>query len=301
MADETQEGARLIAGLNDLLQLDNDAVQAYTVAIDNLDGEQFRSAIRTFRGDHERHVADLGALIRAQGGTPIDLPHIPTGMFKLAVQKAAAAAGGDREILLAFKANEGQARDKYRRATGEALPPDITTVVRRNAADEERHYAWVTQALEMLGAGRDTTAGKVEAGFETVHGRTADAIEAGEREVMVAAETAKEKAEELGERARQTAAHAGDRAMTAAGSGLEGAGRGLDRAADWADERGGVASKAAVPVHRFAGVLREEGGHLRQQDLDAIKRDVEGGVRAHPIRSVLLVAGIGYVVGRLIR
>ena len=302
MAEETnQDVARLIAGLNDLLQLDNDAVQAYTVAIESLEGEQFRSAVRMFRGDHERHIADLSALVRARNGTPSDLPHIPTGMFKLAVQKAAAAAGGDREILLAFKANEGQARDKYRRAAADMLPPDVSSVIRRNAADEERHYAWVTQALEVLGAGRTTAAGKVEAGFETVHARTADAIEAGEQEVMMAAQGAKAKAGELGERARELAANAGDRAMSAAGGGLEGAGRGLDRAADWVDERGGVASKAAAPVHRFAGVLQQEGGHLRQQDMDAVKRDVEGGVRAHPIRSVLLVAGIGFVIGRMIR
>lgn len=302
MADDTNTGgARLIAGLNDLLQLDNDAVQAYTVAIDRLGSEPFRSAVRSFRGDHERHIADLSALIRSRGATPVDVPHIPTGMFKLAVQKAAAAAGGDREILLAFKANEGQARDKYRRAAADVLPPDVSSVVRRNAADEERHYAWVTQALEVLGAGRTTAAGKVEAGFETVHARTADAIEAGEREVMLAAQGAREKAGELGGRAKQLAGQAGDRALSAAGSGLEGAGRGLDRAAEWAEGKGGVATRAAVPVHRFAGVLRQEGNNLQQQDMDAVKRDIEGGVRAHPIRSVLLVAGIGFVIGRMIR
>ncbi len=62
-----------------------------------------------------------------------------------------------------------------------------------------------------------------------------------------------------------------------------------------------MASKAAQPVHRFAGMLREEGGNLRRQDVEAVRRDIEGGVRAHPIRSVLLVAGIGFLIGRMIR
>lgn len=311
MPDESRSDAQLLATLNDLLQLDHDAVEAYTVAIDNLRSEQLRGTIRAFRGDHERHIRDLSTLIRARGGAPIEMPHIPTGFFKLGVQKAA-SAGGDRELLLAFKANEGQVRDKYRRTSVQAMDVEATALIRRNAADEERHYAWVTQALEMLGAGAATTAGKVESGFETVHGRTADAIEAGERTVMVAAEAtregladlgdrAREGASELGESARGMAANVGDRALSVAGSGLEGAARGLDRAANWADDRGGLAARAAAPVRRVADALEHEGYHLSQQDLDAVRQDVEDGVRAHPIRSVLLAAGIGYVVGRMLR
>ncbi|HEX9105786.1 MAG TPA: ferritin-like domain-containing protein, partial [Longimicrobiales bacterium] len=306
--------ARLLATLNDLLQLDHDAVQAYTVAMESLQSEPFRSTVRTFRGDHERHISELTRLVQERGGTPMELPHIPTGMFKLALQKAA-AAGSDRELLLAFKANEGQVRDKYRRAAADALPVEVSGLVRRNAADEERHYAWVTQAVEALGAGAGTALGRTEAVVETVHGRTADAIEAGEREVMVAAEGAHEQISEMADRARDTAAavgerarelasnagdrarelasNAGDRALGAAGSGLTGAARGLDRAADWADDRGGVTARAATPVRRVADVLEQEGIHLQQQDLDAVRHDVETGVRTHPIRSVLIAAGIG--------
>lgn len=311
MLDENASDVQLIATLNDMLQLDHDALEAYTVAVDHLRSEQLRGTIIAFRGDHERHVAGLTTLVLARGGKPMEMPHVPTGFFKLGVQKAA-TAGGDRELLLAFKANEGQVRDKYRRMSAEELDMEASALIRRNAADEERHYAWVTQALEALGAGAATTVGRVEAGFETVHGRTADAIEAGERAVMVAADATRERVAGLGERARDTvselgesardvAAHVGDRALSAAGSGLEGAARGLDRAAEWAEDRGGVASRAAVPVRRIADVLEQEGVHLTEQDLDAVKRDVEGGVRAHPIRSVLLAAGVGYVVGRMLR
>ncbi len=302
---------RLLAELNDLLQLDHDAVQAYAVAIESLTGEQLRTTVGLFRGDHERHITDLTQVIRMLGGTPSELPHIPTGFFKLALQKAA-AAGSDRELLLAFKANEGQVRDKYRRAAAAVQPGDVSTVIRRNAADEERHYAWVTQALEAMGAGATSTIGRVEAGVETVHGRTADAIEAGERELMYAAEKARETAGELGDRARdaaadvgdrarELAANAGDRALEVAGTGLEGAARGLDRAAEWADDRGGFVARAAPPARRFADVLEHEGTHLRQQDIAAVRRDVEDGVRSHPIRAVLIAAGIGYVVGRMLR
>ncbi len=303
--------ARLLVELNDLLQLDHDAVQAYTVAIEHLHDEQLRRTVLAFRDDQERHIADLTRLIQSLGGTPLEAPHIPTGFFKLALQKAA-AAGSDRELLLAFKANEGQVRDRYRRAAAATLPGEATDAVRRNASDEERHYAWVTQALEVMGAGADSALGRVEAGVEAVHGRTADAIEAGEREVMYAAEQAREKAgqlgdrareaaSDLGERARDLAGSAGDRALEVAGTGLEGAARGLDRAAEWADDRGGFVARAAPPARRFADVLEQEGIHLRQQDIDAVRRDAESGVRSHPIRSVLIAAGLGYVVGRMLR
>ena len=296
----TSTDARLLAELNDLLQLDHDAVQAHTVAIENLRSEPFRSTLRTFRGDQERHIAELTRLVQARGGKPVELPDMPTGMFKLGLQKAA-AAGGDRELLLAFKAIEGQVRDRYRRAAADALPAEVSAVLRHNAADEERHYAWAMQALESLGAGAGTPLG-----------HTADAIEAGEREVVVAAEGAREQlagvadraretAVAAGERARELAASAGDRALDAAGSGLTGAAAGLDRAANWADDRGGLAARAATPVRRFADVLQQEGTHLREQDIDAVRRDVESGVRSHPIRSVLIAAGIGYLVGRLLR
>lgn len=316
MADQTH--TELLAQLNDLLQLDHDAVQAYTIAIDNLRSDTLRSSVLAFRGDHERHIADLTLLVRSLGGTPIESPHIPSGFFKEAVQKVG-TAGGDREILLAFKANEGQVRDKYRQAASRAFPPEVGAVVRRNAADEERHYAWVTQALEALGAGPRTAVGKAEEAFETVHGATADVMESAEEKVMMAASATRETVSDIGDRVGETVSAAGDRvretvsdvgervqeipgrAAAAAGGGLESAARGLDRAADWAEEKGGVGARVAPPVRQVADTLEETGARLRAQDFDAIREDVEREVVGNPIRSVLIAAGIGYVVGRMIR
>lgn len=183
----TQTEARLVAALNDLLQLDNDALQAYTLALKGLKSPEHRETLARFRGDHERHVQNLSELVRAHGGIPIQLSHIPTGPMKLAVQ-AAGNAGGDREVLLAFKANEGQVRDKYQRLADESHSPDVAEVLNRNAADEERHYTWVARVLEEMGAGPDTKIGRAEEAFETAHGRMADAVEGAERGLMAGAE-----------------------------------------------------------------------------------------------------------------
>jgi rubrerythrin len=179
----TQSDAQIVAALNDLLQLDHDAVQAYSLAIDALDHAGYAQTLTRFRGDHERHIRDLSELITVHGGTPIQLAHLPTGAFKLAVQ-AVGNAGGDREVLLAFRSNERQVRDKYGRMSEASNPPDVAAVLHRNAADEEKHYSWVTKKLEELGVGSDSLLGQAEQGFEAAHSRTADAIEGAERNGM---------------------------------------------------------------------------------------------------------------------
>lgn len=185
MTQSTTTGSSaLVAELNDLLQLDHDAVNAYTIAIDSLQNEMWKQSLFSYRGDHERHIQDLTMHIRSLGGVPIEMPHVPSGAFKSAVQAAAAAAGGDRAILLAFKSNEGQARDKYQRAAGAGHPAETADLLRRNASDEEVHYGWVSGVLETMGAGPDSTVGKAEAAFERVHGGAATALEGVERVAM---------------------------------------------------------------------------------------------------------------------
>ncbi|HET8726959.1 MAG TPA: hypothetical protein VFO41_05555, partial [Alphaproteobacteria bacterium] len=83
---------------------------------------------------------------------------------------------------------EGQVWRKYVRHAERSYPPDIADVLRRNARDEEAHYAWVTTALDHLGVGAGTATGTVASMVETFHGAAADVIEAVERvgiELMV--------------------------------------------------------------------------------------------------------------------
>ena len=77
---------------------------------------------------------------RARGGLPIPLPHVPTGLLKLAVQ-ASGLPGGDGCVLLAFRANEWQSREKYARYAARPYTPELAALVQRHAEDEARHYA----------------------------------------------------------------------------------------------------------------------------------------------------------------
>jgi rubrerythrin len=189
MEQLNQTEAELAAELNDLLKLDHDAVQAYTLAIRLLESDPYKRQLEAFRADHERHIDELSQLIRSRGATPLELPHLPSGAFKLAVQ-AIGAAGGDRAVLLAFKANERQVRDKYRRSARAVHPADMTSVLARAADDESRHYAWALEALEDLGVTADTATGRAEQAFEVAHARMADAVESAERQALKVAQGA---------------------------------------------------------------------------------------------------------------
>lgn len=182
MTQPQQNDAALIAELNDLLQLDHDAVEAYTIAIDLVRSPAYRETLVQYRADHKRHIEELAALVRARGGLPTELPH-PTAPLKLAVQ-ALGAAPGDTTLLLAFKAVEGQGRDKYRRAAQRSHARDVAEVIHRAAEDENRHYQWCEQTLTELGVGAGTIPHGIATVVETVHKILADPIEATGRKVM---------------------------------------------------------------------------------------------------------------------
>ena len=182
-APTDERGVALLVGeLNDLLQLDYDAVAAYTLALKELDNAAYQADVRRFKADHERHIEELTELVRKYGGVPMPLPHL-SGVFKLAVQGAVAAAS-DAAVVTAFKSNEVQSRDKYRRAVSRQHPSDVQDVLIRAARDEQRHFDWAMRTLGELGVSQ----GSLTEALEQVHARSADAMEAVERGAMQAAE-----------------------------------------------------------------------------------------------------------------
>lgn len=159
-----QPSAEVIGALNELLQLDYDAIGAYEIAIDELEDRDHATRIAAFKADHERHIRELNTLIERMGGTPHNNPHA-TAPLKHAMQSLG-AMGGDRGILLAWRANELQLRNRYDEWASRALrwPAEAKRLVARNALDEEGHYQWVAGVLREMGVsldapGRDRGAG----------------------------------------------------------------------------------------------------------------------------------------------
>ena len=293
----------VLDGLNDLLQLDHDAIAAYDVAIAKLEDRDHADQIAGYRRDHERHVRELNELVARLGGTPANHPHA-TGPFKTALQSLGGLAG-DKGLLMAFRTNELAVRTKYDHYASRAMlwPPDVKRVIDGAALDEERHYAWVADVLQRMGVG------------------TGDLDEASR-----APDLARERANVGGgvvDRAKDAVADAAG-AVTGAVSGAAGSVTGAvsgaagavgDRVSGVAGSvRDGVAGGVGAVKNRIAGLvdtaedsLTSVGGRVQTaaggvRDAATGAADTfEGRVREKPLQTLLLAGVAGFVIGRLLR
>ena len=138
--------------LNDLIQLDFDAIEAYEAAIERLDSPDYRTQLQMFMRDHERHTVNLSEQVRMLGGTPAT-----KGDFMRVLTKGKVvigALGDDKGVLMAMNANEAVTNKTYEHMV-KALAdhPAVDAVVRENLADERRHKAWIEEALETMESG----------------------------------------------------------------------------------------------------------------------------------------------------
>lgn len=144
----TQKGTStvLVELLQDLIQIDYDAIEAYEAAIDRVDSFNLKPALREFLADHQRHIRELSAMVSAEGFDP------PTkGDYKRVLTKGKvvlADLAGDRAILTAMRSNEDQTVKAYEKACDhQGLEPVVLTTLQANLADERRHRAWFEQQL----------------------------------------------------------------------------------------------------------------------------------------------------------
>jgi len=314
----------VLDGLNDLLQLDHDALAAYDVAISKLEDRDHAGQITGFRRDHERHVYELNELVTRLGGTPVNHPHA-TGPFKTALQSLGGLAG-DKGLLMAFRTNELQVRTKYDTYASRAMlwPPEVKRVIDGAALDEERHYAWVAGVLQRMGVGQgevedvhamnaareraNVGAGVVDSARDAVAG-AAHAV--GDRVSGAASSVAgtvggaaSSVAGTVGGAASSVAGSVGDAASNAAGA-VRGAAADLgDRVSGLAGQvRGGVSSGAGAVRNRISGLLDTDEGPLAGpvDRAQALGTGFEGRVREKPLQTLLLAGVAGFVIGRLLR
>jgi ElaB/YqjD/DUF883 family membrane-anchored ribosome-binding protein len=106
--------------------------------------------------------------------------------------------------------------------------------------------------------------------MEREHGTNPD------RERMT--EDMKRKAEEMKREAQATAAHAGERAREQFESASE-----------------AVRGRFAEAGETFTGMKE----HLQERDFQAMAEEITDMIRRHPVQSLLVGAGLGYVIGRI--
>jgi uncharacterized protein (TIGR02284 family) len=132
--------------LESLMQLDFDAVQAYTQAIERIDHRAVREQLTAFRADHQRHIADLSECIRRFGGEPPERKRDFKG-FLIEGFTAIRSMTGTEGALKAMQGNEETTNKHYREALDVAFPADVRALIERNYDDERRHLTYVDDAL----------------------------------------------------------------------------------------------------------------------------------------------------------
>lgn len=296
----TANTTKVLEGLNDLLQLDHDAIGAYEIAIEKLEDRDHAAQIHGFKLDHERHIRELNTLIAELGGTPKNEPHA-TAPLKEGMQ-ALGAMAGDRGTLIAWRANELQVRAKYDSYASHAMtwPDNVKRFIDEAALDEERHYHWAANVLQQMGVGSGE-------GLETdLLNKLRERGNQAASKVAGLEERAREKVGDLGERAGELAGSARQRVGGAVGSarssaadGLASAAGRLDRMAD--EPGGGARARFAGPAHTVAGGMETTAEYLRSADGERVRGDLENQIRSSPARALLATFAVGFVIGRLLR
>ena len=143
--NEVMTQAKIIEELNEVLQIDIDAVGAYESALDGIHENEIKQQILAFKGDHERHIVDLRSIVQRLGGKPESTPDLK-GALRKGFTKVAGLMGTEI-VLRAMLSNEKLTNDVYSKHVQKNFPPDILAVIRRNLGDEQRHYSWIEAAL----------------------------------------------------------------------------------------------------------------------------------------------------------
>ncbi len=139
----------VVKKLNNLIQLDFDAIEAYEAAMSKLENDATREQLAKFCEDHDRHVRELSALVDGYGGVAATGPDIKRLLTKGKVV-IADLLGGDQAILMAMHANEDVTNKTYEEALSGigSVRAETRTVLERNLADERRHRAWIDQQIK---------------------------------------------------------------------------------------------------------------------------------------------------------
>ena len=132
--------------LQELLELDYDAIEAYEAAITKLENNEFKSKLSDFKMDHQTHVTAISSLLRSHD---IQVPTGPSAKQWLTKGKVfLGGLVGDKAILAAMLTNEEDTNTAYNRmVTHPGIWSEAVSILENGLQDEKRHKDW----LESIG------------------------------------------------------------------------------------------------------------------------------------------------------
>ena len=134
--------------LQELVELDYDAVEAYNKAIDRIENEEHKAKLIEFKEDHQRHIEEISNVLRKHGK---EVPKGPSTV-KQWLTKGKVILGnitGDSGILSAMRSNEIDTNYAYDRMIDrdDIWEDEIKEILKKGQEDEKRHKAWLDSVL----------------------------------------------------------------------------------------------------------------------------------------------------------
>jgi methyl-accepting chemotaxis protein len=116
-----------------------------------------------------------------------------------------------------------------------------------------------------------------------------------------AAENLRDKAEDVADDVRDKAQQVGSQVADKADAATTTVGDKMTDVAQTIRQKAPVSGPMADAADTAADTLQRAGTYLQQQDLNDMRADLEGIIRRHPIESLLIGLGIGYLLARSTR
>jgi len=139
--------------LEDLMQIDYDAVRAYEQALEHVDDEEARGDLEQVKIEHQRHLTELAALVRQLGGHPGEIHRDATGLL-LEGMTLVRSVTGTLGALRALRTDEKVLVERYEKAL-DGCPDPVLAAVARHWHDECRHLALLDRHIARCEDDRD--------------------------------------------------------------------------------------------------------------------------------------------------
>ena len=139
----------IIAVLSNLVQLDIDAVHAYSQAVKEIDDSIIRDRLLKFQEEHRARIDALSKIIADIGGNPPE----QTKDFKGYVIEAFAAIRsftGLKGALKGIKITEEITNRYYGEAVSQEMPSEVKRFLRTYFSEEKVHLDYISSNLQAL-------------------------------------------------------------------------------------------------------------------------------------------------------
>ncbi len=140
--------SEVIGELSRLVSLEIDALHAYDAAIAWVGGtgSPIGGGLAAFKVEHQRQALELYGALLGMGARPPEVEADVKGVVIGALTPPRPHLDA-REILEAMRGNEQLTTAVTRNILARPLPVEVRALVGRAHAEEQRHLAWIEQAL----------------------------------------------------------------------------------------------------------------------------------------------------------